>query len=85
MDATVPVARIEAGIEAAGAPLVGPGSVELFDVFEGAPLPQGKKNVAFSVAFRALDRTLTDPEVTEAVARIAAWVQGDAGGELRTG
>jgi phenylalanyl-tRNA synthetase beta chain len=85
VDASVAVGRIAAGIEVAGAPLVEPGSVELFDVFEGVPVPEGKKNVAFSVVFRAPDRTLTDPEVTEAVGRIAEWVRANAGGELRSG
>ncbi|MGH2687165.1 MAG: phenylalanine--tRNA ligase subunit beta, partial [Actinomycetota bacterium] len=35
----------------------------LFDVFEGEPLPEGKRSLAFSLDFRAMDRTLTDAEV----------------------
>ena len=35
----------------------------LFDVYRGAPLPAGRKNLAFSLRFRASDRTLTDDEV----------------------
>ena len=37
-------------------------SVELFDVFEGAPVPEGKRSMAYSFVYRATDRTLTDEE-----------------------
>jgi phenylalanyl-tRNA synthetase beta chain len=39
---------------------------ELFDVYRGAGLPEGKKSLAFSLTFRAADRTLTDDEVNKA-------------------
>jgi len=39
--------------------------VELFDVYTGAQVPQGKKSVAFSMVFRSYDRTLVDDEVNE--------------------
>ncbi|RJQ55714.1 MAG: phenylalanine--tRNA ligase subunit beta [Nitrospiraceae bacterium] len=38
-------------------------SVTLFDVYTGKPIPQDRKSLAFSVRFRAADRTLTDAEV----------------------
>ena len=38
-------------------------SVNVFDVYRGKGLPEGKKSVAFSLVFRAPDRTLTDDEV----------------------
>ncbi len=38
-------------------------SVTAFDVYQGAGLPEGKKSLAFSLVFRASDRTLTDDEV----------------------
>lgn len=57
----------------------------LFDVYEGEPLPAGKKSLAFSVDFRALDRTLTDEEVEERVRAIAERLRREAGAELRTG
>ncbi|HVM96842.1 MAG TPA: phenylalanine--tRNA ligase subunit beta, partial [Candidatus Acidoferrales bacterium] len=40
-------------------------SVELFDEYVGDPIPSGKKSLAYSIAYRAADRTLTDPEVNE--------------------
>ncbi|MBQ3921164.1 MAG: phenylalanine--tRNA ligase subunit beta, partial [Firmicutes bacterium] len=38
-------------------------SVKLFDVYRGAPVPPGYKSAAFSLVYRAKDRTLTDTEV----------------------
>ena len=37
--------------------------IELFDEYVGSPIAQGKKSLAYSVAYRAPDRTLTDEEV----------------------
>ena len=39
--------------------------VALFDEYSGPPIPEGKKSLAYSVAYRAADRTLTDTEVNE--------------------
>jgi phenylalanyl-tRNA synthetase beta chain len=36
--------------------------VTLFDVYKGAPIPEGKKNLAMAIRYRAPDRTLTDAE-----------------------
>lgn len=40
-------------------------SVKLFDVYRGAQILAGTKSVAFSLVYRAGDRTLTDTEVNE--------------------
>lgn len=37
--------------------------VEVFDQYLGAPIPEGKKSLAYKVSYRADDRTLTDTEV----------------------
>jgi phenylalanyl-tRNA synthetase beta chain len=39
--------------------------VSLFDEYSGPPIPTGKKSLAYSVSYRAADRTLTDAEVNE--------------------
>jgi phenylalanyl-tRNA synthetase beta chain len=41
-------------------------NVELFDIYRGSSIPTGKKSMAYSLTFRAADRTLTDPEVNGA-------------------
>ncbi|HXA13928.1 MAG TPA: phenylalanine--tRNA ligase subunit beta [Opitutaceae bacterium] len=44
--------------------------VEVFDVYQGQGLPDGKKSLAFSLVLRAADRTLTDAEVNAVFQKI---------------
>lgn len=39
--------------------------VSIFDVYQGKGMPEGKKSLAFSIVFRADDRTLKDEEIME--------------------
>ena len=57
-------------------------SYQLFDIYEGAQILAGHKSVAYSIVFRAKDRTLTDEEVTAAMKKILNGLQG-LGIELR--
>jgi phenylalanyl-tRNA synthetase beta chain len=41
-------------------------AVRVFDQYTGAPIPDGKKSLAYTVSYRAPDRTLTDDEVNAA-------------------
>ena len=52
VDEAVPAAQAEAVIRKAGGALLG--KVELFDVYRGQPIPEGKKSLAFSLQFRRL-------------------------------
>jgi phenylalanyl-tRNA synthetase beta chain len=45
-------------------------SVTVFDLYQGKGLPEGKKSLAFSLVFRAADRTLTDDEVNAVCQKI---------------
>jgi phenylalanyl-tRNA synthetase beta chain len=38
-------------------------SVKLFDVYSGKGIPEGRRSMAFSLCYRAFDRTLNDEEV----------------------
>src|SRR3712207_9557129 len=58
-------------------------SVVLFDAYEGPPIPPGKKSLAYTLRFRAADRTLTDEEADDAVARIVESVREQFGAEVR--
>jgi phenylalanyl-tRNA synthetase beta chain len=40
--------------------------VEIFDIYRGNSIATGKKSMAYSLTFRASDRTLTDAEVNAA-------------------
>jgi phenylalanyl-tRNA synthetase beta chain len=58
-------------------------SVRLFDAFEGRPLPVGVRNLAYSLAFRRPDRTMTDEEVEARMARIRASLRERLGAQIR--
>ncbi len=58
-------------------------SVSLFDVYEGANLPNGKKSLAFSIRLRAYDKTLKTEEVQEIRNQIIHKVESDFGAQLR--
>mgnify|MGYP003311569431 CR=1 FL=1 len=56
---------------------------EVFDVYMGANLPEGKKSIAYALTFGASDRTLTDEEVNPVLDKIVAGVEKAFGAELR--
>jgi len=79
--AAMQAAEVRAVILEVGQPLVD--DAALFDVYTGAPLPEGQKNLAFALSYRSADRTLRDDEVQEAHRRIVDEVQRRLGGQLR--
>ena len=58
-------------------------SVRVFDLYRGAPLPAGKKSLAYSISYRASERTLTDDEVNRLHQRLVERVTRQLGVELR--
>lgn len=58
-------------------------SVELFDEYRGDPVPPDRKSLAYSIAYRATDRTLTDEEVNRLHDEIVAVILDRSGAELR--
>jgi phenylalanyl-tRNA synthetase beta chain len=77
-----PAGAVRDAIIGAGGDLLD--SCELFDVFRGGSLPQETKSLAFSLGFRAPDRTLTDGEADERIATVVEAIATGFGGELRT-
>ena len=57
-------------------------SAEVFDVYTGAQVGEGRRSLALALSFRSLETTLTDEDVAPARDRIVAALQG-LGGELR--
>jgi phenylalanyl-tRNA synthetase beta chain len=57
-------------------------SADIFDLFEGEQLGEGRKSLALRLEFRAADRTLTDEEVAARRESIAAEL-AEIGGSLR--
>ncbi|MGE5617833.1 MAG: phenylalanine--tRNA ligase subunit beta [Sphingomonadaceae bacterium] len=81
LDEAVPNAEVEAVIRQAGSPLLA--TVQLFDLYRGPSIPEGKKSLAYALAYRASDRTLTDQEVAEVEARIVEDLASRFGAYLR--
>ncbi|HEU0028782.1 MAG TPA: phenylalanine--tRNA ligase subunit beta [Ktedonobacterales bacterium] len=81
VDAATPQAAVADAIRASGATLRP--EVRLFDVYTGEGIPTGKKSLAYTLTYRASDRTLTAQEVEEAQAAIIALLGKRFGAELR--
>lgn len=57
--------------------------IELFDVYEGSPLPEDKKNLAYSLEFSSLERTLKSEEVDKFIELIEHSIAEKTKGEIR--
>jgi phenylalanyl-tRNA synthetase beta chain len=64
---------------------IGPALHEMrvFDVYRGGQIPEGKKSIAFSVAFQSSERTLSDEDARELRERIVAALAERFSAELR--
>ena len=72
--------QIEAMIEQRGGKILE--GYELFDIYEGAQIKEGYKSMAYSIVFRAKDRTLEESDITVAMKKILNGLQS-MGIELR--
>jgi phenylalanyl-tRNA synthetase beta chain len=68
---------------AATGPVFSVEAVEVFDVYTGAGVGEGKKSVAFALSFRSAERTLTDEEVNVAFAKIQQEIVADGAATVR--
>ncbi|MDY5138961.1 phenylalanine--tRNA ligase subunit beta, partial [Actinotignum timonense] len=80
VDADVIAGDVRAAIVAAAGEALE--DIELFDVFTGDPVPEGKKSLAFALRFRT-DHTLTAEETAQVRHRVARRMRKDFGAELR--
>jgi phenylalanyl-tRNA synthetase beta chain len=58
-------------------------TVDIFDVFRGKGIPEGKKSVAYAFVYRDRERTLKDDEVTSAHAKVIERLKQDTAAEIR--
>jgi phenylalanyl-tRNA synthetase beta chain len=58
--------------------------VDVFDIYEGTGVPEGKKSLAISVCLQPRNRTLTDAEIETVAQKIVSAVMKATGGTLRT-
>jgi phenylalanyl-tRNA synthetase beta chain len=80
VDEAVPAAEVRSAVLEGGGELLR--SAQVFDLYRGEQLGEGRKSLALRLTFRAPDRTLTDEEVAERRQAIEAAVQR-IGGSLR--
>lgn len=82
VDDTVPAGRMTATLAEAAGPLLE--DLRLFDVFHTEAIGSGRRSLAFSLRFRAPDRTLTDEEVGALRAACIAAAERAHGAQLRS-
>ena len=80
-DDELPAASLEKAIRAGAGKLLE--KVELFDVYKGSSIAEGKKSVAYTMTLRATDRTLTVEECDKAVNKVLKEL-ANIGAELRS-
>ena len=80
VDQSVPAADVEAALRKGAGPLLE--SISLFDRYD--KIGDGKISLAFTLVFRAVDRTLTGAEVTEASENAVVSAEKATGAVLRT-
>jgi len=58
--------------------------MQLFDLYEGKQVPEGKKSMAFRLTYQAADHTLKDEEVDKVQQRILERLSKELGATLRS-
>lgn len=81
VDDEILVQEIEDTIRRAGGNLVE--KVELFDIYKGAQIPEGKKSIAYAIAYRDEKKTLTDNDVNKVYDKILRSLEHKLGATLR--
>ena len=81
VDDAVLVQEIEDAIRKAGGQVVE--KVELFDVYKGAQIPEGKKSIAYAIAYRDPSKTLKDKDINKVHDKILRALEYKLGAQLR--
>lgn len=79
-DEDVPVLALEKAIKTAGGKILE--SIQLFDVYQGKQIEEGKKSVAFSLSLRSKEETLSEEQINAAMKKILKALSA-MGAELR--
>ena len=59
--------------------------IELFDIFVGEGMKQGKKSLAYSLTYRSFERTLTDEDANGYHESIKNALKSELGVDIREG
>jgi phenylalanyl-tRNA synthetase beta chain len=81
VDTEVPAATLERAAQGADKQLIT--GVNVFDLFEGPSLGEGKKSLALEITIQPRDRTLTEEDLDRLMKSVIANVEKSSGGVLR--
>ena len=81
VDENIPAQELEKTIKSAGGKLLK--KVEVFDLYTGKGIPEGKKSLAFNVELESKDSTLTDQEIVDVITKIKDALVNKNKAELR--
>lgn len=81
LDTTATFAELERSAKKAEKKLLK--NVDLFDVYEGKNLPEGKKSYALSFVLQDAEKTLSDKHIDKVMSAIQRALENDCGAQLR--
>ena len=81
LDADIPVRAVEDIFRKTKTNIIE--SFELFDVYQGKQIGEGKKSVAYSIKFRDVDKTLSDSDVNPIVDDIIIRLSNELNAKIR--
>jgi phenylalanyl-tRNA synthetase beta chain len=81
VDEAVPADKVVRAARGADKQLIT--DVQVFDVYRGKGIDEGRKSIAIAVTLQPRDKTLTDEEIDAVAGKIVASVEKNAGGVLR--
>ncbi len=81
VDDAVAMQQIEAVVNRSERHLIT--GIELFDVYEGENLPQGKKSYAIALTLQDIEKTLQDKQIDAVMNKVIANLKKELGAELR--
>ena len=81
VDSAIPYASLRQASQKAGGALLR--DINLFDVYQGENLPEGKKSYALSFVFRHDEKTLNDAAVDQSIKKILSSLEKQFQASLR--
>ena len=81
LDQRIPSSEVKGIISSKAGPNLK--EINLFDIYEGKGIPEGKKSLTFSLNWQAADRTLTDKEIDDIVEKIVKFLSKKFSAKLR--
>ena len=58
--------------------------VNIFDVYEGEGIPEGKKSIAVNVIIQSMEKTLSEKDINDVSQKIINIVKAKTGGTIRS-